>query len=415
MAAAAGAAAATGAAAAAAAAASEAPRGAGGAAPLVGAAPSRSKAARQAMAQMRSVDDDIKQAAALQKEFNELMQRSVELQDKVKTLSLRTCREVQSLGQDIRRLGEGGAGGEAEELLGALRTLDRRATQLRETQPETRSLFSRIVLGRVNVKCFSDRERFRLRDEYNKFKLRTNVIFVLFPALVLLFHFKVRHHWLDTHWITVLHHLWLLYYFVSLALRENILLVNGSNIRAWWIYHHYLSAAGSVAWLVWPPTDIYLSYVPSVTALCLYTGVVQTLQILFFQRRDYANRALGKAGHMDVSYPETITELPKELLVLVPFLFIGQVWQILLGLSFVGTFFTECHIFDKNWTEYREELQVLSSAVLALTLGIGNFVSTVLTVKNKTNLRKQMLQMDKDRVCLDSVLRDAAADKLKTS
>lgn len=36
-----------------------------------------------------------------------------------------------------------------------------------------------------------------------------------------------------THWIYDLTHVWLLYYYVSLALRENILAVNGSDIRPW--------------------------------------------------------------------------------------------------------------------------------------------------------------------------------------
>ena len=36
------------------------------------------------------------------------------------------------------------------------------------------------------------------------------------------------------------HQLWLLYYYTTLSLRENILLANGSNIMQWWILHHYV-------------------------------------------------------------------------------------------------------------------------------------------------------------------------------
>jgi len=352
---------------------------------------------------LRGIDEELKQANALVKEFQELMHKSVELQDKVKTISLRTKRDLSGLDRSVRKLRLSDSQ-EASDLVGALNTLKRRAVRLRETQPETRSIFSRIVLGRVNVKCFSERERFRLRDEYNKFKLRTSVIFVLFPLVVLFFHYYLRHNWADTHWINLFHHLWLLYYFVSLALRENILLVNGSNIRPWWIYHHYLSAAGTVVWLVWPQTEIYLSYVPYVTCLCLYTGVVQSMQILFYQKRDYANRALGKTGHMDISYPETLTELPKELLILVPFLFIAQVWQMLLGLSFLKTFFFECDILDKHWTEFREELQVGASGVFAIILASGNFIATVLTVYRKANQKQSMLALKEEREQLSRVL-----------
>lgn len=34
---------------------------------------------------------------------------------------------------------------------------------------------------------------------------------------------------------------WLLWFYTSLALRENVLRLNGSSIRKWWIRHHYYS------------------------------------------------------------------------------------------------------------------------------------------------------------------------------
>jgi hypothetical protein len=33
----------------------------------------------------------------------------------------------------------------------------------------------------------------------------------------------------------------LLYYYLSIALRENILKANGSEIHGWWFMHHYIS------------------------------------------------------------------------------------------------------------------------------------------------------------------------------
>lgn len=338
-------------------------------------------------------------------EFNDAVQRSVEVQDKLKTLSLRLTRELKSLKRDSKRLAEDlNDAAVVKDLGGAIHTLERRCTKLRDTQPETRSLFNRIMLGRVNVKCFSERERIRLRDEYNKFKLRTNVLFVLFPCCVLFFHYYLRHEWEDTHWINVFHHLWLLYYFVSLALRENILLVNGSNIRPWWIYHHYLSAAGTVVWLVWPPTPIYTDYVPYVTSLCLYTGLVQAVQIMFYKRRDYVNRALGKTGHMDVSYPETLTELPKELLLLIPLWFIAHLWQLSLGISFFRTLFSDVNPFDKHWTQWREELQVGFAGLFSVVLGGGNFINVIVTIYSKVTKIQQTKLQKEEREQLERVL-----------
>ena len=53
---------------------------------------------------------------------------------------------------------------------------------------------------------------------------------------------------LSTYYIELLlqaHQLWLLYYYTTLALRENILLANGSDILHWWIYHHLVSPVHS--------------------------------------------------------------------------------------------------------------------------------------------------------------------------
>jgi hypothetical protein len=45
---------------------------------------------------------------------------------------------------------------------------------------------------------------------------------------------------------------WLCYFYVAMALRESVLLVNGSHIRPWWISHHIWSAAGSLLMLSLP-------------------------------------------------------------------------------------------------------------------------------------------------------------------
>jgi len=35
---------------------------------------------------------------------------------------------------------------------------------------------------------------------------------------------------------------WMAYFYLTMALRECVLLVNGSQIRSWWVQHHYWSA-----------------------------------------------------------------------------------------------------------------------------------------------------------------------------
>jgi TMPIT-like protein len=44
----------------------------------------------------------------------------------------------------------------------------------------------------------------------------------------------------------------LIYLYLAMASRESLLLLNGSNIRPWWIWHHYLSALTCIIVLTLP-------------------------------------------------------------------------------------------------------------------------------------------------------------------
>ena len=128
----------------------------------------------------------------------------------------------------------------------ALSDLAAAVDSLDAIQPATGSVFVRLMLGAVNTRAAHQKDRLLLRVEYDKFKDRTNLICLLFPLLWAATQLYLRHYWRTTHWVYVITHIWLLYYYSSLALRENILRVNGSAIKPWWIYHHYVSAAASV-------------------------------------------------------------------------------------------------------------------------------------------------------------------------
>lgn len=106
------------------------------------------------------------------------------------------------------------------------------------------------------------------------------------------------------------------YYYVSLALRENILRVNGSNIRPWWITHHYLSSFMSIVLLTWPEGENYNKFLPQFNLCvapavqsppetvgdvgvvrrryCLCQGVVQMMQAAYQKKRLYIRKAIGK-------------------------------------------------------------------------------------------------------------------------
>lgn len=45
---------------------------------------------------------------------------------------------------------------------------------------------------------------------------------------------------------------WLGYFYLAMSLRENVLMVNGSHIKGWWVQHHYWSSACALLMLGLP-------------------------------------------------------------------------------------------------------------------------------------------------------------------
>jgi len=236
----------------------------------------------------------------------------------------------------------------------------------------------------VNVKQYRDEERYLLKKEYQKFKRKTDPLFLLF-VLIQLFtintlYFKIQKV------VTLLFQAWLLYYYVTLALRENILKVNGSNINLWWIIHHYLSIGMTVTILTWnAESTTYLYFLPQFLYFSLLQALVQILQNKYQSDKLYKLIAMEKADKMQIVPGDTPLELGSLLLpfpsltssvsFLLPFLLSAQCFQIynsvtLLKLAFSGTF-------------EAVEWQVYACGILFFSLGVGNLSTTLFTVGQK--------------------------------
>lgn len=132
-------------------------------------------------------------------------------------------------------------------------------------------------------------------------------------------------------WLTLsydihrMHQLYMVYYYTSLAIRENILQVNGSNIKDWWLYHHYLSILLALLLVLWPSTELSKEFMIKSCYMMLWQGCIMILQNYYQARRHYVRTALGKAKEIDPSSTETIVEKPVDLQVLVPLLFFTYV------------------------------------------------------------------------------------------
>ncbi|KAL1069552.1 hypothetical protein V6Z11_D12G274300 [Gossypium hirsutum] len=153
---------------------------------------------------------------------------------------------------------------------------------------------------------------------------------------------------------------WLLFLYTGLALRENILRSNGSDIRPWWIYHHY-----------W---------------------VAMLLQNRYQRRRLYTRIALGKAKRMDVVWGET-AGLDSQLWVLCPILFLMQGFEAYVGVLLLKTAFF--------WVV--PEWQINFCGLLLVVMAVGNFINTVQNSWPSQGLRQRWKKQRASKSCRGGV------------
>ena len=93
----------------------------------------------------------------------------------------------------------------------------------------------------------------------------------------------------------------LLYAYSTITVREHILLVNGSNIRTWWIIHHLLCIFLSGTLLIWPASQAYHNSRTLLITFSIYIAAVQAMQYRYQMSRLYVLRSLSKVGPMDTT------------------------------------------------------------------------------------------------------------------
>ena len=87
------------------------------------------------------------------------------------------AKAVARLAESVTTLRARGAigGPDADAAAERVDALQRALVDMDDVRPSTGSIFVRAFLGQVNVKAWNGADRVKLRDEYNKFKDRTNV------------------------------------------------------------------------------------------------------------------------------------------------------------------------------------------------------------------------------------------------
>ncbi|KAL3612863.1 hypothetical protein D5086_003883, partial [Populus alba] len=122
------------------------------------------------------------------------------------------------------------------------------ASSFLPSKPQGR--FLKMFLGPINVRASRKDVQFKVKEEYNSYRDRTALLFLFFPSVLLCLRSWVWNGCLPTFPVQ-LYQAWLLFLYTGLTLRENILRANGSDIRSWWINHHYYAMILALVSLTW--------------------------------------------------------------------------------------------------------------------------------------------------------------------
>ncbi|KAL6752732.1 TMPIT-like protein [Haematococcus lacustris] len=365
-------------------------------------------------------------------EASALLSKSRGLSQRVATYSNRLVGESDSLAVEIKSLQQAissaekaaralcantssqrrpkGVGGEAT-------TTTTTTTSTSTTHPEDPGYGTgglALLLGdKVSVVAFRADQSAAMKEEYHKFRDRAALVMLVVPLLLVLGMRRA-----DTlrdqaqsssrggvpqltftpglMTVTQLYLLWLGYFYLALALRENVLLVNGSAIKPWWIQHHYWSASCALLLLGLPV------YSPAVYTFCEYflmwscfQALVMMVQNHYQRRRMYTRIALGKSSAMDVVGGES-SGATGQLLVLYPMLIMLQLSQGLIGAGVIVA--TGHSLFaSEGWLDVEaagSDLRGMRGVCLVgctfCYMAIRNFLATAQTLMDKRRYARTM-------------------------
>ncbi|KAL0730802.1 hypothetical protein Bca4012_026896 [Brassica carinata] len=207
--------------------------------------------------------------------------------------------------------------------------------------------FVRMFLGPVNVRASRKDIQLKVKEEYNSYRDKTALLFLFFPAALMI----LRSYYWDgclPAFPVQLYEAWLLFLYAGLAMRENVLRANGSDIRPWWLYHHYCAMGMALVSLTW-------------------------------EIKGQPNCVQKQAKRMDVVWGET-AGVDGQLWLLCPILFILQGFQAYVGLL----------LLRAALTGVVAEWQVMVCGILLVVMAVGNFINTVETLMAKSRVKAKM-------------------------
>nr|CAD7399066.1 unnamed protein product [Timema cristinae] len=198
----------------------------------------------------------------------------------------------------------------------------RRKAQLYDMEqvlPKKNGMYLKIILGDVNVSILNKNDKFRYKDEYEKFKLVLSGIGFVLSVCNLFISVRV----LELSFMFLL-----VWYYCTLTIRESILKVNGSRIKGWWRLHHFISTVVAGVLLIWPNTAVWYEFRGQLMWFNVYVSFVQYLQFRYQRGVLYRLKALGERHNMDITIEGFHSWMWRGLSFLLPFLYTVYMFQL---------------------------------------------------------------------------------------
>jgi len=309
--------------------------------------------------------DEYKGLESKHKEYRETLEKLISLQKKCSsgiTHQKYRLGVVKKLLNDVKHVSPEEQG-EVNDLQKDLLRRESQLSQMEETLPRQSGKYLRAILGNVPCSILDKNEKYKYKEEYEQFKLIVNLI----GGILAIFNY-----FMDIRVLDLVFMFLIVWYYCTLTIREAVLIVNGSRIKGWWRFHHFVSTVVGGVLLVWPDGEAYREFRNQHMLFFVYVASLQYLQYLYQKGVLYRLRSLGERRDMDITIDGFHSWMWKGLGFLLPFLYVGYFLQLYNS-------YTLYHLtqkYDVGW-------QVPWLSFLFLLLGVGNITTTSMTIPLK--------------------------------
>ncbi|KAH9385834.1 uncharacterized protein NEMAJ01_0730 [Nematocida major] len=227
---------------------------------------------------------------------------------------------------------------------------------LKASSEVSTSNFLALFLGVSQLKL-PEPSKYKYKSDYESFKLYSTIIITVFTLINLFMTSKI----LDT-----LQILAQMYIYSTLTIREHILINNGSNIKMWWILHHYICIVITAIMLTCPDSSFVYIRVP-VLKFLFVLSCSQVVQYQYQMRRLYILRSIERAHPLEITSEVMNLSMTANFGVAVSVLMVFQGVQV----------YVAYYIFSLQVSHRWENYQPAIGACLIFMMAVGN-TSTIL-------------------------------------